>query len=351
MIQTPFTKRLGITHPILLAGMANISKADLAAAVSNAGGLGVVGGAFITPTELRKELKMLKEKLNSPDLPFGVDLLLPKIGGGARATNHDYTNGTIYELVQVMIEEGCKIFVCAVGVPPKAVVDQLHSAGIMVMNMVGSAKHVPKALAVGVDAICAQGTEAGGHTGDIATMPLIPQCVDACRGKTSPLHGGPVAVVGAGGIFDGRGLAAALSLGAEAVWVGTRFVASTEATAGPRHKNFIVKTNSDETVRTLIFSGRPMRVFKSNYIQDWQSKRPLERDELLKSGKRPYKTDLVANDEKGTPLDFIETYPMIYGQSCGGIDEILPAKDIVLNMVNEATKIIQNNTSFLISKM
>ena len=79
MIQTPFTKRLGITHPILLAGMANISKADLAAAVSNAGGLGVVGGAFITPTELRKELKMLKEKLNSPDLPFGVDLLLPKI--------------------------------------------------------------------------------------------------------------------------------------------------------------------------------------------------------------------------------------------------------------------------------
>ena len=79
MIQTPFTKRLGITHPILLAGMANISKADLAAAVSNAGGLGVVGGAFITPTELRKELKMLKEQLNSPDLPFGVDLLLPKI--------------------------------------------------------------------------------------------------------------------------------------------------------------------------------------------------------------------------------------------------------------------------------
>ena len=234
-----------------------------------------------------------------------------------------------------------------VGVPPKAVVDQLHSAGIMVMNMVGSAKHVPKALAVGVDAICAQGTEAGGHTGDIATMPLIPQCVDACRGKTSPLHGGPIAVVGAGGIFDGRGLAAALSLGAEAVWVGTRFVASTEATAGPRHKNFIVKTNSDETVRTLIFSGRPMRVFKSNYIQDWQSKRPLERDELLKSGKRPYKTDLVANDEKGTPLDFIETYPMIYGQSCGGIDEILPAKDIVLNMVNEATKIILNNTSLL----
>ena len=84
MIQTPFTKRLGITHPILLAGMANISKADLAAAVSNAGGLGVVGGAFITPTELRKELKMLKEQLNSPDLPFGVDLLLPKIGGGQK---------------------------------------------------------------------------------------------------------------------------------------------------------------------------------------------------------------------------------------------------------------------------
>lgn len=94
--------------------------------------------------------------------------------------------------------------------------------------MVGSPKHVHKAVAVGVDAVCAQGTEAGGHTGDVATMPLIPQCVDICRGCLSPLTGDAVAVVGAGGIFDGRGLAAVLALGAQAAWVGTRFVAAAE---------------------------------------------------------------------------------------------------------------------------
>jgi NAD(P)H-dependent flavin oxidoreductase YrpB (nitropropane dioxygenase family) len=231
-IQTEFTKQLGITHPVLLAGMANISLSHLAAAVSNAGGLGVVGGAFISPAVLRKELRELKSLLKSPDLPFGVDLLLPKVGDGARATNKDYTRGTLDQLVDVMIEEKPKIFVCAVGVPPKWVVEKLHANGILVMNMVGSPKHVTKALAVGVDAICAQGTEAGGHTGDVASMPLIPQCVDLCKNAKSPLHGGSVAVVGAGGIYDGRGLAAALALGAQAVWVGTRFVATEEADCG-----------------------------------------------------------------------------------------------------------------------
>ena len=104
--------------------------------------LGVVGGAFITPETLRKELQELKQKLRSPDLPFGVDLLLPKVGDGARATNKDYTRGTLDLLVDVMVEEKPAIFVCAVGVPPVWVVEKLHANGIMVMNMVGSPKHV-----------------------------------------------------------------------------------------------------------------------------------------------------------------------------------------------------------------
>lgn len=114
------------------------------------------------------------------------------------------------ELVDVVVEEGARLFVTAVGIPPVWVVEKLHSHGILVMNMVGSPKHVPKALAVGVDAVCAQGTEAGGHTGDVSTMTLVPQCVDMCAGHTSPLHGGPVVVVGAGGIFDGKGVACSL---------------------------------------------------------------------------------------------------------------------------------------------
>merc|ERR1719487_789893 len=109
------------------------------------------------------------------------------------------------------------------------------------MNMVGAVKHVEKALAVGVDIICAQGGEGGGHTGEVATSILIPKVVDACRGRVSPLTGKPVLVVAAGGIFDGRGLAMALSVGAAGVWVGTRFVAAEEAGAGPYHKDLLKK--------------------------------------------------------------------------------------------------------------
>merc|ERR1711862_459078 len=132
-------------------------------------------------------------------------------------------------LVDIIIAEKAALFICAVGVPPKWAVDKFHAAKIPVMNMIGHVKHVAKTLEVGVDIICAQGGEGGGHTGDIATSILLPQVVAACRGKTSPLTGGPVLVVGAGGIFDGRGLAACLAMGCSGVWVGTRFIASPEA--------------------------------------------------------------------------------------------------------------------------
>ena len=339
MLHTPVTALLGLKHPILLAGMASVSNAELAAAVSNAGGLGVVGGAFITPTKLRATLQELKKKLVDAKLPFGVDLLIPAVGGSARKTNHDYTHGELGNLVDVIIEEGVKLFVCAVGVPPKWAVDKLHAAGILCMNMVGSPKHVPKALAVGVDMICAQGTEAGGHTGDIATMVLIPTVVDLCKGKLSPLTGRQVSVVAAGGIYDGRGLAAALALGASAVWVGTRFVAATEAGCGDRHKDLITQSTSDETIRTLIYSGRPMRIHRTAYAMQWE-KRQAERDAILESGNRVYKTDLAVQEANGTPLSFAKTYPVIFGQACGGIEEVKPAKAIIEDMVMAAREYI-----------
>merc|ERR1712232_1357105 len=184
--------------------------------VTNAGGLGNIGGVGFTPDALRKTIKMLKDDLVDKNAPFGVDLLLPQVGGGARKTNKDYTGGQLGELVDIIIAERAALFICAVGVPPKWVVDKFHEAGIPVMNMIGAVKHVEKALAVGVDIICAQGGEGGGHTGDVATSILLPKVVDAVRGKTSPLTGGPVLVVGAGGIFDGRGLAMSLAMGCSA---------------------------------------------------------------------------------------------------------------------------------------
>merc|ERR1711934_1071334 len=230
-------------------------------AVTNAGGLGSVGGVGFTPAALRKTIKMLKDDLVDKNAPFGVDLLLPQVGGGARKTNKDYTGGTLPELIDIIIEEKAALFICAVGVPPKFAVDKLHGAGIPVMNMIGAVKHVDKALEMGVDIICAQGGEGGGHTGDIATSILLPKVADAVRGKKSPLTGGPVLVVGAGGIFDGRGLAMALSAGCSGVWVGTRFIASDEAGAGPMHKQKVVKADYDCSMKSTIYSGRPMRIF------------------------------------------------------------------------------------------
>ena len=137
------------------------------------------------------------------------------------------------------------------------------------MNMVGHPKHVKKALEVGVDLICAQAGEGGGHTGDIPASILIPACVDAVKGHKSSLTGKPVYVIGAGAVFDGRGLAANLSWGAQGVWVGTRFVASVEAGAPKMHKELVVSAGFEGVARTVIYSGRPMRVMKTPYVADW----------------------------------------------------------------------------------
>merc|ERR1719361_838004 len=291
-LTTPVTKLFGIKHPVLLAGMAGAAGPELAAAVSNAGGLGNIGGVGFTPDALRKTIKILKDDLVDKTAPFGVDLLLPQVGGGARKTNKDYTGGNLSELVDIIIAEKTALFICAVGVPPKWVVDKLHEAKIPVMNMIGAVKHVDKALEVGVDLICAQGGEGGGHTGDLATSILLPKVVDACRGKMSPLTGGPVLVVGAGGIFDGRGLASALAVGCSGVWVGTRFIASEEAGAGPMHKKKVVNSDYSDTIRTIIYTGRPMRVFRTPYNVEFTEKRQDEIEECQSMGMPAWLKDI-----------------------------------------------------------
>ena len=142
----------------------------------------------MTPKVLTKEITWLKNGLVDKSLPFGVDLAIPQIGGSARKTNHDYTHGHLPELIDIIVAEKAKLFICAVGVPPKWAVDKLHAGGVVIANMVGSVRNTEKALDAGVDIIIAQGTEGGGHTGDIGTMCLIPQVVDACRGHSSLLQ-------------------------------------------------------------------------------------------------------------------------------------------------------------------
>merc|ERR1712086_574440 len=239
----------------------------------------------MSPNALRKEIQMCKKLLN-PGAKFGVDLPLPQVGGSARKTNKDYTGGTLDQMVDIIIEEEVPLFISAVGVPPKWVVEKFHAAGIVCANMVGAPHHVNKALDVGIDLIIAQGTEAGGHTGDIATSVLIPQCVDICKGRTN-FFGRSVSVVAAGGIYDGRGLAASLMWGASGVWVGTRFIACEEAGSSPGHRKRVSATSeqqtlkhsnrmtqvlaaeSKDTTRTIAFTGRPCRVMKTPYVKSW----------------------------------------------------------------------------------
>ena len=349
-LKTRITELLGIKHPIFLAGMNVAAGPELAAAVTNAGGIGVIGGVGYTPKFLKQQIDDIKAGLNDKSAPFGVDLLLPQVGDGARATNKDYTEGKLGELIDIICASGAKLFVCAVGVPPRWAVDKLHAANILVMNMIGAPKHVKKALDAGVDIICAQGSEGGGHTGDIATTVLIPQVVDCCRGKTSPRTGEQVLVVAAGGIFDGRGLAAALAWGASGVWVGTRFIASPEAAAPDRHKNGVLGAQATDTVRTLIYSGRPVRTLMTPYVRSWEEGRQAEIRELCAAGKVPMEAEMKAMQEKGQKFSFAKAFPMLMGQCAGPVTEITPAAQIVVEMVEDAAAVMAQNAA-LVSRL
>jgi len=359
---TELTRMFNIRHPIMLAGMNVASGSSLAAAVIKNGGFGVLGGLNYTPNMLRKMIHDLKSQLdNKEDIPFGVDLLLPKLDGGARKTNYDYTNGQLDELIDVIIEEKAKLFVSAVGVPPKYIVDKLHKAGIFVMIMIGSPKHVLKALSVGVDLICCQGGEGGGHTGDIGTMVLIPAVVKAVVGHLSPLTGRQIQVVGAGGFCDGKGLVAALSLGASGIWVGTRFVASIESSAPTAHKQAVLETSHSDTMKTLVFTGRPLRIAKSEYALDWENARQEKMKKLLSEGTVPVNYDMenvetgrFQNDDIPFMLKYKDRpkpYPHLLGQIAGSIDKIESAADIITNMISEAIEVVNYLNSINTCKM
>ncbi|KAI0664952.1 2-nitropropane dioxygenase [Cubamyces menziesii] len=344
VFSTPLTRLFNIAHPVMLAGMNVAAGPKLAAAVTNAGGIGVIGGVRQSPKILQDNIDELKSHLEDPNAPFGVDLLIPQVGGNARKTNYDYTNGQLPQLTDIIIKSGAKLFVCAVGVPPKEIVDKLHAAGIVVVNMVGHPKHVSKALAQGVDVICAQGGEGGGHTGETPFSILIPAVVDLCKNAKSPLTGEPVVVVAAGGIADGRGLAAALSYGASGVWVGTRFVASVEAGAPKVHKELVLSAGYDDVTRTLIYSGRPMHVRKTPYVADWE-RRPQEIAELTSQGKIPHEVELEKHPEKS-----MEGRMWLMGKVAGSIKDIKPAREIVDELVNTAAASLQSATSLMVIK-
>jgi enoyl-[acyl-carrier protein] reductase II len=309
-LRTPICDLFGIEHPIFLAGMGGVAYADVCAAVSEAGGFGTLGMVGCPPEQIRAEMRAVRRRTAKP---FGVDLLaaLPD---------------QIMAAIDVVIEEGASAFIAGLGVPGP-VIERCHRAGLKVVSLCGKVSHAVRARDAGCDAVVAQGTEAGGHTGTVAGMALIPQIVDAVD----------IPVLAAGAIVDGRGLAAALSLGAQGIWMGTRFIASAEARAAMRYKERIVAADGAGTVVTRCYSGKPMRVLANPYVEEWE-RRPHEirpfPEQMLLSGRAGVMG--MAADETVDP----ERTCMPAGQGVGGIHEVLPVAEIVDRVLREARETI-----------
>lgn len=307
-LRTPICDLLGVEHPILLAGMGGVSYAPLAAAVSNAGGYGVLGMAGREVSEIRDNMR---ETRRLTDKPFGVDLLA--------ATPEQLTAA-----VDVIIGEGASSFVAGLGVP-MPIMEKLKGAGLKVMVVCGAVKHAVKAEQAGCDAVICQGGEGGGHTGLVGTFPLVAQAVEAVK----------IPVIAAGGLYDGRGLAAALALGAQGVWLGTRFIASAEAHAAQMYKDAVLACADTDTVRTRSYSGKPMRVKENAWTKDWEA-RPQDIMPF------PYQAGLSIQNNAlggiGGQIEGLEADKSCFamGQSAGGIHEVLPAAEIVKQIIAEA---------------
>ncbi|MBX3480637.1 MAG: nitronate monooxygenase [Caulobacter sp.] len=316
-LHTPLCDLLEVEHPIMLAGMGGVSYAELAAAVSNAGGYGVLGMAGRSPEFIRDEMRKVR---GLTDKPFGVDLLA--------ASPESLTAS-----VEIIIEEGASSFVAGLGVP-MPIMEKLKKAGLKVMVVCGAVKHAVKAEQAGCDAVICQGGEGGGHTGLVGTLPLVAQAVEAVN----------IPVVAAGGLYDGRGLAASLALGAQGVWMGTRFIASQEAHAGDLYRQTIIEASDDSTIRTRCYSGKPMRVKQNPYVADWESRPDDIQPFPIQAGIS------VQNNAMGGIGGQIENLDpdkscFAMGQSAGGVHDAPPAGDIVRRIMAEARTAIAHVAS------
>lgn len=319
-LRTAICDRLGIEAPVFQAGMGWVARAELAAAVSAAGGLGVVGaGSTSGADELRAEIRGVRERT---DRPFGVDILFATVrAAGDEATR--YTD-QVRAMVEVVLEERVPVLISGLG-SPKAVVPEARARGIFVMSVVGAVKHAQRAQADGVDAVIASGCDGGGHVGAIGTAVLVPAVVDAVK----------IPVLAGGGLADGRGLVAALALGAQGVWMGTRFIATREARAHDNYKAKIVGTDTAGTVVTRAHSGKTCRLIDNEFTRSWAGRE----GEILPYPLQGIRVGHPAS-ERGRLRGEVETGVLPAGQSCGLIGDVPAAGDIVRRIVTEAEAVL-----------
>ncbi len=369
ILRTRLCDMLGIEYPIISAGMGPSligettgAPVELVVAVSEAGGLGVLGASGYTVEEMREAIRRIRDRT---DKPFGVDLLLPRdmvMGGDAvidgpkelplrdvlkslpRAhyewflkikeemelpdidtmARLDSTTMRPLEAVKACMEERVPLFCAGLG-NPGFMVEEAHARGIKVLGITGNAKNARRMAQSGLDLIVAQGHEGGGHTGRIGTMALLPQAMDAAH---------PVPVLAAGGIGDGRGVAAALAMGCVGVWVGTRFLASQEGGALEVHKQRILESTDEDTRRTYWYTGKTSRASYNRFHDLMESAGldplPFPTQVMLASA-------LVESFRKAGKAEYLGAFA---GQISGLIKEIKPAGQILEEMVEEAVEIL-----------
>ena len=344
MITTPLTQAMGIRHPVVSAGMARVSQADLVIAVSEAGGMGCLGGVSFMPDQLRDEIAKITSSTNRP---YAVNLLvsdslttddesewapvrelwesLPESDRERLAGIEPLlTPGAAAKQVEVVLDAAPDAIVLTFATPTW-LIDECRDRGIKVFSLVGSIGKAIEADDAGADFIVAQGSEGGGHTGYASTLTLVPGVIDAV--------GCPV--LAAGGIADGRGLAAALTLGAAGAWVGTRFIASDESYGHANFKNRVVDGSLNQTTLSRAYTGKPLRTFRNAWTNEWEN-----RQDAIKGFPQQY---AVAGTrvETGYQDGDTDSGMMPAGQAVQLIDAVLPAGVIVESMVDQAENILR----------
>ena len=305
-MKTEITKLLGIRYPVIQGGMAWVAEHNLAAAVSNAGGLGIIGAASAPPEIVRHEIRKCKELT---DKPFGVNVML--------------LNPNAEEVAKIVVEEGVKVVTTGAGNPSKYM-ELWKNAGVKVIPVVASVAMAKLMERAGADAVVAEGMESGGHIGFATTMTLVPQVADAVQ----------IPVIAAGGIGDGRGLAAALLLGAAAVQMGTRFVVASESIVHDNYKQKIIKAKDIDSEITGASTGHPIRSLRNKMTREYLKLEQSGADfmELEKLTLGSLRKAVMEGD--------VEYGTVMAGQIAGMVSKVQPCKDMIEEIVQEADRLL-----------
>ena len=349
-LKTPICKLFDIDVPIFCAGMADVTLAPLAAAVSAAGGLGTLGVTFFPPDRLREEIRAVRR---ITDRPFGVGLLFPTDIATDVAAREvppfpDFLADLLAEVeglkgnpppppltlelaeaqVAVALEERVPVIAAGLGTP-EWLIERAHKVGTKIISLVGSTRQAEKAQSIGVDCVIAQGMEAGGHTGSVTTLVLVPNCARTLR----------IPVLAAGGIVNGEGIAASLACGAQGAWIGTRFIATQEATAHENHKRGIVAAGENGTAVSRCYTGKPSRILR-NQVQDrWKG----HEAEILPMPWQAMRIETLVEPAKANGRVDLANFPT--GQGTGMIDDIPSAGDLVRRLSVETIAAIRRSAA------